>query len=56
MKDFAEVCNSQGCGMVIVKTVLLLTQVDFGKNYSVLRTAPFQMFLKSILELISVCN
>jgi len=31
-KIFVKACNSQGCGMVIAKTVLLLTQqVVFGK-------------------------
>jgi len=31
-KVFVQICNNQGCGMVFVKTVLLLTQqVVFGK-------------------------
>jgi len=31
-KVFVQVCNSQGCGMVVAKTVFLLTQqVVFGK-------------------------
>jgi len=31
-KVFIQVCNNQGCGTVVAKTVLLLTQqVAFGK-------------------------
>jgi len=57
-KVFVQACDSQGCGMVVAKAVLLLTQqVAFGKIIVKSYVAvPFQRFLKSKLELISVCN